>query len=155
MYIKFNEFLFENNLQNIKFVEEFVEDEFTIKAFYDEEEIGFISFFIFYDAYDQEFYDILSIEEYDNIFDNDDILISLSYLNVDPEFRGLGIAKMLVEKGLNFFKKKGYNKFFLNASPMRDGNNFLNLKNLVNFYEKFGFKVLKDQKNNVIMYLIS
>jgi len=56
-----------------------------------------------------------------------------------------------MEEGIKQAKKKGWENLYLNASPM--GFRGLDLDSLTKFYEKFGFKVIKYDKNNNLMLL--
>jgi putative acetyltransferase len=51
-----------------------------------------------------------------------------------PEARGLGIAKVIIEKCILFAKEMGYKYIYLESMP--------ELKNALSLYEKFGWKYL-------------
>lgn len=125
------------------------EDRYEIKAIYDGEVYGHIIFTIVFEAYNYDFHDVISEEQFDEIF-SDDTLIKLEHLEVEDGFKNEGIGSQLMVKGLEFMKSKGYTEFYLNASPM--GFNGLGLNDLIKFYKKFGFKELLNQGNNSIMY---
>jgi len=53
-----------------------------------------------------------------------------------------------MNKALELIQKNGIKLIVLNASPLGQD---ISLDNLVVFYKKFGFKIFKNQGNNVIM----
>jgi len=103
------------------------------------------------DIYSYEFEDFFTEEEIGNIFNYDDEIISIEHLKVDKSFMGMGIGSLLMGRVMQFLKDEGFKQFYINASPM--GFDGLNLRSLVNFYKKFGFKEILDQGNNVQMGL--
>ena len=76
--------------------------------------------------------------------------VSLRDISVEVEERGKGYAKQLMEKVIEFCKDGGWEYIHLNASS-KDNYRGMNHSQLVNFYKKFGFKVVKNQGNNSIM----
>jgi len=142
---KFNEFYsFSEVKVNID------EDRFEFSIHDDGLKIGYLIAEKVFSAYDYEFYDLISDEEYDNIFGSDNI-IKIEHIEVIDGYKNLGISSKLIKYCIKYFKDNGHDEFYLNASPM--GLNGLRLEDLVNLYKKFGFKELLDQGNNVIMYL--
>lgn len=142
--------------ENFNFKVSTEEDRYKIEAVYDGEVYGSIIFAIVFDAYEYDFYDdfsddVIPEELFYEIF-GDDTLVKLEHLQVEDGFKNEGIGTQLMTNGLEFMKKQGYTKFYLNASPM--GFDGLNIKNLINFYKKFGFKELLNQGNNCIMYKV-
>ncbi len=95
-----------------------------------------------------DFDDVISEDEFDALFNNN-ILAKITHIEVDNNFQSSGIATKLMQLILDLMLKQGYNEFYLNASPM--GLSGLSLSHLIEFYEKFEFKVLKHMGNNAIM----
>lgn len=60
---------------------------------------------------------------------------------VKKEYRGKGYSRILNDEIIKEAKKLGYNKVYLKT-------------NLVNYYEKFGVKYIKDLKNKEKLYYI-
>lgn len=60
---------------------------------------------------------------------------------VKKEYRGKGYSRILNDEIIKEAKKLGYNKVYLKT-------------NLVNYYEKFGAKYIKDLKNKEKLYYI-
>ena len=77
---------------------------------------------------------------YDEINGNE-VVIGIQHLEVEPEFRERGIAAELMKLAMADIKKryKGL-PVYINASPMGDA---LVLDDLVAFYKRYGFQVLK------------
>jgi ribosomal protein S18 acetylase RimI-like enzyme len=88
---------------------------------------------------------------YDEICDNN-MVVNIQHLEVKPEYRNQGIAQKMVEKALSEIKKE-YSSIpvYINASPT---GGIMSLTDLVNFYKKFGFKVLKTypQHRNALLW---
>ncbi len=155
MKIYYNDYLrIVENLNNIKYEMEYDEeyDRYEFKAVYKGKKIAKLSIDVVNCAYDYDFNDVIDEDEYNDIFTSDE-LVKISYLEVDDEYKNKGIAKSLLQYGMDEMKKLGYNEYYLNASPMGFGG--LYLDDLIGFYERFGFKVLKHQGNNAMMYYIS
>lgn len=125
-----------------------LEDSYTIEGYLDGDLVGSVTFEIIYNGYKYEFYDIIPEDLYDKIFGGDP-LVHIVDLNVDDYYQNSGFGTQLFIKALNKIKELGLTKMYLNANPKGYG---LNLSSLVEFYKKFGFKILKDQGSNVIMY---
>lgn len=136
-------------LNNTEFrVDKGHEDDYYISAKYNGDEIGVLVIYEVVNGY-WMFDDVLSEDEYEEIFPDDEF-IDFNYLNIpDANMRGEGIAKKLVSLGIEEAKKLGYTTIYLNASPM--GGNGLPLNDLVGFYKSFGFNEFKHQGNNVLM----
>lgn len=96
------------------------------------------------------FEDEITDEEYEEIFPNDNFL-KIEHLEVNDKYKGMGYAKLLMKKILQFAKSNNYKQIYLNASPM--GSKGLGISDLVGFYKKFGFKTFLDQGNNHLMIL--
>jgi len=62
---------------------------------------------------------------------NNDEICELQKLYINSDIRGLGIGKALVKKCLDFAKKAGYKKCYLETFPNMDA--------AINLYKKFGF----------------
>jgi GNAT superfamily N-acetyltransferase len=78
-----------------------------------------------------------------NVFNTNRVLV-LSHLEVYDKNKGYGTK--LVNKFFEYAKRNNYKQIFLNASPL--GYDGLTIKHLVKFYEKFGFKVIRDAGHN-------
>lgn len=80
---------------------------------------------------------------YDKICDNENVT-NIQHLEVKPKYRGIGIATSLMQQAMKYIKTryKG-DPVYINASPM-GGDTGLSFGPLVDFYRKFGFKVLKE-----------
>jgi putative acetyltransferase len=59
---------------------------------------------------------------------------------LSPEYRGIGLGKRMMQQALDFAKKKGYKKVYLESMP--------ELSNAVILYEKFGFEFLSKALGN-------
>lgn len=151
--LTFDHFLNESNDIKFDFITDPTDiDRKIISVLFDNESIGKLSFLILNDAYQYEFSDDFSEDDFYDIFPDDTTtIIKIEHIEIDDEFKNLGIASQLMEYSIEWMKKKGYSQFYLNASPM--GFSGLRLKTLVKFYEKFGFKSILNQGNNVQMAL--
>lgn len=125
------------------------EDNYEVEAYDGDKKIGVVVAEVLFDLHIYEFGDDFDEDEIYNIFP-DDIIIKIDYMDVKDGYKGSGVGKELMKRIIMKMKEEGYEQFYLNASPM--GFSGLPLDVLVNFYEKFGFKILKDQGNNVLMY---
>jgi GNAT superfamily N-acetyltransferase len=77
---------------------------------------------------------------FSEIIDYDEV-VNLQHLEVEPEFRGQGVATKLMKAGLKEAKKRWSGiPCYINASPM---GGVMGLDQLVSFYEQFGFKTLQ------------
>jgi len=143
-----NNNLNENINNDIKYGLSQDEDRLTINAYINNSKVGSVTSAEIFDAYNYDFDDIFSEDEFYEIF-TDDILVKIEHLEIDDNYKGKGIGTTLMNKMMNLLNKKGHKQLYLNASPM--GFSGLNLYDLVEFYKGFGFKELKNQGNNVIM----
>ena len=99
-----------------------------------------------------EFSDDMNPEEFEKLgIDEDDFIAKIEHIAVDPEKMGQGIGTSLMQEAMKEIARKGMKYVYLNASPM--GFDGLRLPDLTEFYEKFGFKVIKEQGNNNLMGL--
>lgn len=127
------------------------EDEIIINAIYDHQIIGKLSMGMMMGAY-WYFQDDFSEEQYDEMFP-DDKFVLIGWVEVPyNNYKGEGIAKELMKRAIAKAKQQGFNRIYLNASPI--GNQGLNLNDLVGFYESFGFKPILNQGKNTQMLLI-
>lgn len=147
MVLNYNKFINEK-LNNLSFKEETEEDRTTIEAYLNNERVGKVTIEVIYQAYEYEFSDILTEEEFDNIF-SDDNIVKIENIEVSDKHKGSGIGTKLMDYAMVHMKSNGHEQFFLNASPM--GFNGLRKHQLVTFYKKFGFEEILDQGNNTIM----
>ena len=127
------------------------EDELIITANYEGEIIGKLTMVTMQSAY-WYFEDEFSEEQYDQMFP-DDRFVLIGYLDVPQNrYKGEGIAKELMKRAIAKAKQQGYDRIYLNASPM--GTNGLRLDDLVGFYKSFGFKETIHQGTNTQMLLV-
>lgn len=142
-------------LSNIEYKIESDKDTATISAIINGDNVGYISSRILFNisTSDFEFKRAFTIDDYKNIFGKYDTIVNIDGLIVKKEYRNLGIAKQLMRKSIELMKMKGFNIFYLNACPI--GDKELKLDSLINFYTKFGFNIIKEQRYNVIMLLDS
>jgi ribosomal protein S18 acetylase RimI-like enzyme len=97
-----------------------------------------------------EFTEDMSPEEFEKIgIDEDDWIAKIEHIEVNTANMGQGYGTALIEEAMKELSKRNVNYIYLNASPM--GFDGLPLEALTNFYEKFGFKVIKEQGNNNLM----
>lgn len=108
------------------------------------------------EAYLEEFYeynwdveDVMSEDEFYKWIPTG-VYISLRDISVEVEERGKGYATELMNKVIEFSKESGWEFIHLNASS-KDNFKGMSHSQLVNFYKKFGFEVVKNQGNNSIM----
>ena len=81
-------------------------------------------------------------------------VINIQDVHVEKEYQKQGIALELMKKGMAEIKSRYPNiPIYINASPYGNGGN-MSLATLVNFYKKFGFKVLKEysQHRNALLW---
>ncbi len=79
---------------------------------------------------------------YDDVCSHESFVI-IQLLEVDPEARGEGVATGLMQRSMKEIEKRfSGTPVFINASPMGTSGG-MGLEALVQFYQKFGFKVLK------------
>src|ERR1035437_260083 len=142
-------------LDNTKFTfKQGTEDEWTISAFYDGEIAGRIAVGELTNMF-WKFETDFSEDKYDKMFPHDscaEIIWLQIYNDGDRSFRGEGIAKKLINIAINKIKKKGFDRIYLNASPIKIEKG-LDLNDLVGFYKSFGFKEILHQGTNVQMLL--
>jgi GNAT superfamily N-acetyltransferase len=100
---------------------------------------------------ESEFSDDISEEEMEDLgLDPQDFIGKIEHLHVNPNNRGEGIAKLLMQKAIEYAEKKGMTPIYLNASPIQ-AERGLELNDLTKFYEKFGFETFKRQGQNNLM----
>ena len=80
-----------------------------------------------------------------------DDYIYLRYINVDQDYRGQNLSKILLQETIKFANKLGIYEIYLFATPDADSN--LNLDQLVKLYSSFGFKELNRIDEGVDMVL--
>ena len=89
---------------------------------------------------------LLTHDQYDDLFEDKPFVI-LEHIRVYGDNRKSGLGTKLMTMALDMINKLGIKLIVLNASPLGE----IPLDKLVNFYEKFGFKIFKNQGKNVIM----
>lgn len=138
---------FTESLINIVYKKTIDEDRTTITAYDGTTKVGSIIIEILYNAY-YEFDDVLDEDEFDELYPDNEI-VKIEHIEVLDTYKNKGIGSDLMKRGIKLMKSKGYEQFYLNASPM--GFSGLDTQDLVDFYEKFGFRILLDQGHNVLM----
>ena len=135
------------NVNNITFKKSVDEDRTTITAYINNNKVGSLSMEVLFDAYQYEFDEDTFNEMYP-----DTEIVKIEHIEVDDNYKNLGIGSELMKRGMQLMKKNGYNQFYLNASPI--GFKGLGTMDLVDFYKKFGFKELLNQGHNVLMGVV-
>jgi GNAT superfamily N-acetyltransferase len=147
----FNEFINESEIQNLKFkIDETDEDYTKIEALIKNKIVGTLIMEVKFLEDSDFFEDVIDLPIFKKLYHGEETVVDMQYLRVESDFMNSGIGKMLMNKGIELMKRKGYTKFYLNASPMMF-HLALGLNSLVNFYKKFGFIVILDQGGNVQM----
>ena len=118
-------------------------DSITIEGVINNDVFGHITISFTVNGY-WKFEDEMSEEKYDKLFP-DDSFATIEVLEVNDNYKGHGLAKELMKKGLDYIKESGENIVYLNASPM--GYRGLSIQPLVNFYKSFGFEIIVDDYN--------
>lgn len=134
-------------MQTFKIVED---DEYTnIEIFIDGERVGYISFRYIPEAF-YLFEDDFDEDEYYELFPEDS-MVSLDILHIEPSHRRKGYARLLVKESIRYISNHfGNTPIYLNASSMDRGGG-LTTQSLVSFYKSFGFQVILDEGENVLM----
>ncbi len=130
--------LYEEMMDGPHFHEFEDEDRTTIIFMIDKNVVGKIIIQHVFDGY-REFEEYMSDDEYYELFGDDDFY-QIEHLEVHDEYKSQGYAKVLVNKAIEFVKNRDGRTIYLNASPM--GFTGLNISNLVDFYQKFGFQII-------------
>lgn len=81
-------------------------------------------------------------------------VINIEDLHIEKEYQKMGIASELMKRGMAEIKSRYSNvPVYINASPYGQGFN-IGLDALIDFYKKFGFKVLKkySQHRNALLW---
>jgi ribosomal protein S18 acetylase RimI-like enzyme len=135
-YIKF----FKEHSGNIEFLIKDDDDNTYITAYNGAQIYGNIVInWVTAGGYRYQFENDMSEEEYDNQFP-DDRFAKIEQIEVNEKFRSMGYAKELMDKGISTIVDRGFDRVYLNASPMGFGG--LDVNQLVLFYGKFGFSVI-------------
>lgn len=142
-----------NQSKDIKYVtsEDRDEDRVTITALLNGNKVGYVSSVELIDSYSYGWEDDFTEDEFDKLFPGS-VIIRIDHIVVEDKFKGLGIGTELMKHIMDLMKKRGFNQFYLNASPM--GFSGLRIKDLTKFYQKFGFKKILDQGHNVQMAMV-
>lgn len=120
-----------------------LDDLMIINAYYNNERIGQI---IGKEEFTEIFYDEWDINE--GFFETNKIG-EIQNLKVEPKYMSMGIGRKLMNLLLEWFKELNITEFYLNASPM--GFHGLDLNELIEFYETFGFNVVTNDPDNSLM----
>ena len=97
-----------------------------------------------------EFVEDLTSEEFNKIkIEDDDFITKIEHIEINPNYRGQGKGTALMVEAMKEANRRNTSYIYLNASPM--GFDGLSLGDLTRFYEKFGFKVIKEQGGNNLM----
>lgn len=133
---------------NCKITSEKTEDIYHFVARVGNEKVG--SLVAQYILYDYVWFDgIISQDDYDDLFDGDPYFI-IEDVKVDLHYQRSGIGAQLMNAAIEKIKKMGIKNIVLNACPIGKD---IPLNQLVKWYVKLGFKVFKNQGNNVIMIM--
>lgn len=128
------------------------EDEFEILATNQGKLIAKLNLDIMIGMFDYYFEGDFTEEEYDELFPNDETTF-ISWVEVYNDIhKGNGIARKLMNMAIEKTKQLGFDRIYLNASPIKSDKS-LNLDDLINFYQSFGFNVIKHQGHNAQMLL--
>lgn len=147
MIDKINSFLNENS-NKIVYKKTIDEDRTIITSYIDGVKVGSLAMEILFHAYEHEFEDVIDEDMFDEMYPGGEI-VKIDHIEIDDNYKSSGIGSELMRRGMEMMKKKGYNQFYLNASPM--GFRGLRTADLVEFYKKFGFKEFLNQGHNVLM----
>lgn len=97
-----------------------------------------------------EFVEDLTPEEFETLgIDEDEMIAKIEHLEIDIASRGQGFGGKLLEKAIQEAHNMGVNFIYINACPM--GIDGLSLNDLTIFYQKYGFRVFKEQGGNNLM----
>lgn len=80
-----------------------------------------------------------------------DDYIYLRYLNIDNDYRGMKLSKILLQEAIKFAHRQNIYEMYLFAIP--DSDSSLTLEQLVSLYKSFGFKELEHTDDGVDMVL--
>ncbi len=105
--------------------------------------IGYINIDLITNGYEM-FEEFMSEDEYLKLFRGDSFY-EIEHLEVDKKHVDGGFGTKLIKKAIETIKSKGGKAIYLNASPVKHES--LDLDTLVNFYSKFGFKVIPDTED--------
>jgi GNAT superfamily N-acetyltransferase len=145
--------MFEKKLAvKTSFVMEPTDDGFEIVAYVKKEIAGNITVAMEYLESDCYAFSPYKGEKfYDDICSNPEV-INIQLLEVEDAYTGKGIASELMTRAMKEIKKKYAGMpVYINASPMGD---VVGLNDLISFYKKYGFKLLKTypQYRNALLW---
>lgn len=123
------------------------EDGYYIRAIVDGKVVGEIAFYEVWHDYSY-FEDYMDEERYDELFP-DDHWMDMQYLQVKPQYRGMGIGRKLFADAVAWAETFGV-PLYGNASPM--GSDGPRARELFNLYSQYGFTELVDEGDNIQMY---
>jgi len=132
------------DVNNITYKKSVDEDRTIITAYINNKYVGSLSMELLFGGYTYEFEDVFDEDTFNKLYPDNEI-IKIEHIEIDDNYKNSGVGSELM-------KKNGYNQFYLNASPM--GFKGLSIIDLVNFYKRFGFKELLNQRNNVLMGVV-
>lgn len=139
--------IFENLTNNLILKISKRKNSFEIKAFSGSVVAGRIAVELIPDGY-YIFDGKIDKETFDELFPNGNFT-KINMLNISDNFKGKGVGKMLMISAMNEIKKHGFDRIFLDATPI--GNSGLNQDSLVKFYESFGFESFLKINDGVYM----
>lgn len=143
--------LLEANIDQLRYEEDEEEDYKTITCFYDDEPVGFSVFEIIYSSSGYyEVNDVISEEIYDELVGKDYKFCIFRNMEINERYQNTGIGKELIKYTFGKIKSSGCNLIIINACPI--GNKSVPLSKLIMWYKSFGFKELKHQGGNCVMY---
>lgn len=113
---------------------------FNLEYMFSDDEISYIEFF--------------NNKSMDEIFDTNCTAIYLDYLEVIPKFQRMGIGNLLMQEFNRYILELNFSdNIILNCCPFKQiGKEKISLNILSMFYNKFGFKELLNQGENILMY---
>ncbi len=135
--------IYETIVNNLTFETFEDEDRITISAFLGKKNVGYVILERIVSGY-WMFEDIMSEDDYYEIFPDDEF-VQIEVIKVFDDYQDVGYGKELMKKAIELSKSMGYNRIYLNASPM--GNRGLKISELVSFYKKFGFNIIPQTDN--------
>lgn len=106
----------------------------------DRTSVGYINVDYIPNGYDK-FEEYMGEDEYLHLFRGDSFY-EIEHIEVDKKYGNEGYGGKLMEKAIEAVRSKGGKAIYLNASPIKHES--LDLDTLINFYGKFGFKIIPD-----------
>lgn len=150
MIIRFKDFLLEHSKSpyDLEIDSDSDKDYILYKLFFGRDIYASARIEIIEDA-ESELLDFFTEKQYEKKFgDTKRNMAKIEDLRTDPDMQQEGIGSYLMEQILKDLKKRGFDKVYLNASPIGTIRNKISLEKLVSFYKKFGFKEIDKVRGN-------